>query len=70
MTTTVSASYYDWKILTVRHDGSLLSYIRMQNMFPHHSTVDQWFGESTFESYRALGEQLAEEMYQKNKNLF
>ena len=55
---------------TVRHDASLLSYIRMQNMFPHHSTVDQWFGESTFESYRALGEQLAEEMYQKNKNLF
>ena len=55
---------------TVRHDASLLSYIRMQNMFPHHSTVDQWFGESTFESYRALGEQLADEMYQKNKNLF
>lgn len=24
--------------------------------FPHESTTDQWFSESQFESYRALGE--------------
>jgi hypothetical protein len=27
--------------------------------YPHESTVDQWFSESQFESYRALGEHIA-----------
>jgi hypothetical protein len=31
------------------------SYSRESGSFPHESTVDQWFSESQFESYRALG---------------
>jgi hypothetical protein len=53
----------------VRHDASLLSYLRMHGVFPHHSTTDQWFGESTFESYRALGEQLADALCAKHKGV-
>ncbi len=32
------------------------SYWRQDSNFPHQSTGDQWFSESQFESYRALGE--------------
>src|SRR5690606_2902474 len=32
------------------------SYSRSVSEFPHESTADQWFSESQFESYRALGE--------------
>jgi 8-oxo-dGTP pyrophosphatase MutT (NUDIX family) len=32
------------------------SYRRRNPAFPHETTVDQWFSESQFESYRALGE--------------
>ena len=28
--------------------------------FPHQSTIDQWFTESQFESYRALGFEIAD----------
>lgn len=31
------------------------SYARTVDAFPHESTADQWFSESQFESYRALG---------------
>ncbi len=31
------------------------NYARSSDTFPHESTVDQWFSESQFESYRALG---------------
>jgi len=31
------------------------SYACRNREFPHQSTVDQWFSESQFESYRALG---------------
>lgn len=31
------------------------SYARASDAFPHESTSDQWFSESQFESYRALG---------------
>jgi hypothetical protein len=31
------------------------SYAIKNSMFPHESTVDQWFGETQFEAYRALG---------------
>lgn len=33
----------------------LLSYGRSSPLFPHEPTMDQWFGESQFESYRRLG---------------
>ncbi|MGC3997972.1 MAG: hypothetical protein QM767_10960 [Anaeromyxobacter sp.] len=36
----------------------VLAYARREVRFPHESTADQWFSESQFESYRALGEHL------------
>jgi hypothetical protein len=44
---------------TIRGDetGDVLNYERQHREFPHESTADQWFSESQFESYRALGEQ-------------
>ncbi len=46
---------------TVRGEGSpipydVYSYTQSVADFPHESTVDQWFSESQFESYRALAE--------------
>ena len=37
----------------------LLGYGAVNNKFPNDSTADQWFGESHFESYRALGHVVA-----------
>ncbi len=34
------------------------SYSQRSSKFPHESTADQWFSESQFESYRALGEHM------------
>ncbi len=34
------------------------SYGKVHPTFPHETTLDQWFGESQFESYRRLGEYL------------
>jgi hypothetical protein len=31
------------------------SYATAHETFPHEATLDQWFNESQFESYRALG---------------
>ena len=44
---------------TIRGDetADVLNYERQHRDFPHESTADQWFTESQFESYRALGEQ-------------
>ena len=33
----------------------VMNYANGHKAFPHESTADQWFGESQFESYRALG---------------
>jgi hypothetical protein len=33
----------------------ILAYARLKSTFPHQSTVDQFFDEAQFESYRALG---------------
>jgi hypothetical protein len=38
------------------------SYADSHPAFPHESTADQWFGESQFESYRALGLHTIDEM--------
>jgi hypothetical protein len=38
------------------------SYSRSSKLFPHEPTSDQWFSESQFESYRALGQFLAEKL--------
>jgi hypothetical protein len=33
--------------------------------FPHETTLDQWFGECQFESYRRLGEYLMCKLYEE-----
>lgn len=38
--------------------ADVLAYAREHPAFPHESTVDQWFSESQFESYRTLGHHL------------
>lgn len=38
--------------------AELLNYRKTNKAFPHQSTVDQWFDETQFESYRALGYQI------------
>ena len=39
------------------------SYGSVNPTFPHETTLDQWFGESQFESYRRLGEYLMCKLY-------
>jgi hypothetical protein len=36
--------------------------------FPHESTADQWFSETQFESYRALGRHVVDEIKGKYPN--
>ena len=38
----------------------IYSYSRGSEAFPHEPTADQWFSESQFESYRALGFEITE----------
>jgi hypothetical protein len=40
----------------------IYSYARGSASFPHESTADQWFSESQFESYRALGSHIVEQL--------
>jgi len=40
----------------------IYSYARSSKDFPHETTVDQWFSESQFESYRALGAHILEQL--------
>jgi hypothetical protein len=52
---------------TLRAKGSplpydIFSYSRASTQFPHEPTSDQWFSEAQFESYRALGERLVEQL--------
>src|SRR5215471_2830296 len=42
----------------------IYSYAQAVKAFPHESTADQWFSESQFESYRALGLHLIEQIAQ------
>jgi hypothetical protein len=49
-----------------RESGALpydvYSYARSSKDFPHETTADQWFSESQFESYRALGLHILEQL--------
>jgi hypothetical protein len=45
--------------LTGDEDTDVLRYAARSPSFPHETTNDQWFGESQFESYRALGHHVA-----------
>jgi patatin-like phospholipase len=50
--------YYETAPVDVR------SYGTVNYTFPHETTLDQWFGESQFESYRRLGEYLMCKLYE------
>ena len=43
-----------------RENADLLNYRKVHPAYPHESSVDQWFDETQFESYRALGQYIAE----------
>ena len=40
----------------------MLSYAIANATFPHQTTANQWFGESQFEAYRALGAHITEQI--------
>jgi hypothetical protein len=42
--------------------AAVRSYAIANKKFPHETTVDQWFTESQFESYRALGLDIANDV--------
>jgi len=56
------AKYHDGKLLYVKpsiaggEPTDVHNYASVHKAFPHEPTGDQWFSESQFESYRALGE--------------
>jgi hypothetical protein len=49
--------------LTGDEPEDVISYAAQNKKFPHQSTSDQWFDESQFESYRALGQHIAESIF-------
>ncbi|MBN8628692.1 MAG: patatin-like phospholipase family protein [Planctomycetes bacterium] len=48
--------------------ADVLNYKRQDDLFPHQSTLDQFFNESQFESYRALGYHTAQEVFRDFRN--
>jgi hypothetical protein len=49
--------------LTGDEPADVREYRERQPEFPHQSTGDQFFDESQFESYRALGQHIADEVF-------
>jgi hypothetical protein len=49
--------------LTNDEPADVLNYKRMHPVFPHEPTVDEWFSESQFESYRALGQHVIRTLF-------
>ncbi len=49
--------------LTGEEPVDVLEYASKHECFPHEPTADQFFDESQFESYRQLGEHIAEEAF-------
>lgn len=52
--------------LTGDEPADIVDYKRINPGFPHQSTLDQIYDESQFESYRKLGEHIAEGLFSKN----
>jgi len=52
--------------LTGDEPTDVLEYRARQPLFPHQSTGDQWFDESQFESYRALGQHVAVQVLEQD----
>jgi hypothetical protein len=54
------------KLSLTGNEGEFLKRYRLDEpMFPHHSTSDQFFSETQFEAYRALGEHVGEKLFMK-----
>ncbi len=49
--------------LTGQETVDIAAYKREHKSFPHQSTLDQWFTESQFDSYRALGYQIGDAVF-------
>jgi hypothetical protein len=49
--------------LTGSESNDIRDYRRLHPEFPQQSTADQWFDESQFESYRALGFTAADSIF-------
>lgn len=49
--------------LTGDEPADVLRYAAQHPEFPHQTTGDQWFDESQFESYRALGQHVVEDLF-------
>lgn len=49
--------------LTGNEPAPVLNYKKSSPAFPHESTADQFFDDAQFESYRALGDHIAEETF-------
>jgi hypothetical protein len=49
--------------LTGNEPAPVMNYKRKAAVFPHESTADQFFDDAQFESYRALGDHIAEETF-------
>ena len=50
--------------MTGREDTAVLQYKASHHTFPHESTGDQFYREDQFESYRALGREVAQEAFE------
>jgi len=56
--------------LTGREEVGIYNYARTHPDFPHQSTVDQWFDEAQFESYRALGRHIGGTVFSAVEDLY
>jgi patatin-like phospholipase len=56
--------------LTSDESCDVLNYKATHDAFPHQPTTDQWFTESQFESYRALGEHIAQTLFEDVKGVY
>lgn len=55
--------------LTGREPEDILNYKRQNSSFPDQTTLDQFFDEEQFESYRKLGELIGKEIFDENTSL-
>jgi hypothetical protein len=47
----------------------IFNYAQTSQAFPHESTADQWFSESQFESYRALGQHCMQQVFDGRQSI-
>ena len=64
-TTQAGSSTLSRPTTTRLHRFDVRSYGAANPAFPHETTLDQWFGEAQFESYRRLGEYLMCKLYEE-----